>query len=204
MRSMRIAVCLAAGCLAPGLLVAGMKTTSTWTAPEHTQRPYSKVMALAKITEEANRKVVEDEIVAAFVKQKMTAIPAYVHMKPEDLASPEAARKKALELGVDSALVVTVLEKGTQVKAGPSVSVGVGVPVHVGMFSVFVGGSVPVGGGPKQTQVFSVKADFYEKDSEKPIWSATYSGNLDYGIESAAKDLAKQSVKQLKKAKILK
>jgi len=202
---MRIIVAACVASLSFATVLAGLKTTSTWSAPEHATRPYAKVMALAKIEEDQNRRVVEDQLVAAFGKQKVAAVPAYAHMKPEDLATPEAARKKAEEMGVEAALVITVTERGTMAKPPPSVSVGVGIPVHVGMFSVFVGTSVPVGGGAPQTiPVVSLKAEFYEKDSVQPIWSATYAGDLGAGIESAARDLSKQAMKQLKKAKVLK
>ncbi|MGH9868565.1 MAG: hypothetical protein ACREAA_10435 [Candidatus Polarisedimenticolia bacterium] len=202
---MKTAVVACVVSLSFATVLAGVKTTSTWSAPEHTLRPYTKVIALAKVEEDQNRRMVEDELVEAFGKHKVTAVPAYAHMKPEELATPEAAKAKAEQLGVDAALVVTVTERGTKVKPPSSVSVGVGVPVHVGMFSVFVGGSKPIGGGaPQSIPVFAMKAEFFEKGGPQPIWSATYSVELASGVDDAAEDLARLVTKQLKKAKIIK
>ena len=124
---------------------------------------------------------------------------------PEDLATSEAIHAKAEQLGVDAGIVFTVVSDQTQAKPNPTVSVGVGVPVRVGPFSVFVGGSVPVGGGgTTNVRVVQLKSELVAKSGTNPRWSGTFAAEVKEDAETIAEDLAKQTIKQLKTAKVIK
>jgi hypothetical protein len=179
---------------------AGTKTTSTWTASDLQPRTYRKLAVLAKIEDEIAKRTLEDQVVKGLRDRGVEAVPAYEVFAPADLASDETVRAKANELGLDAGLVFTVTGEQTQVKSSPNVHASVGVPVRAGPFSVFVGTSVPLGGGSSSSKVVALKSEFYATDAEGPLWIATYSTDLKRGNERAAEAIASQALKQLKKA----
>ena len=185
--------------------VAGVKTTSTSTAPDLQPGSYKKYLVLARIKDESVKRILEDTVVAKLKAAKTDAVAAYTVLVPEDLASSEAIHAKAEQLGVDAGLVFTVIADETQQKANPTVSAGVGVPVRVGPFSVFLGTSVPIGGGGTSTvRTVQLKSELVAREGTNPRWTATYTTDLKGGAEGTAEDLAKQAIKQLKKAHVLK
>ena len=185
--------------------VAGAKTTSMWGAPELQPGAYKRFIVLARITDESARRILEDTVVARLKAAKTDAVAAYQVLVPEDLASEEAIHAKADQLGADAGIVFTVVADQTQTKANPTVSAGVGVPVRVGPFSVFLGTSVPIGGGGTTTvRTVQLKSDLHAREGVNPRWTATYATDLKEGADGAAEDVAKQAIKQLKKAHVLK
>ena len=192
------AIALSASVAGPGFAAA--KTTSTWAAPDMQPATYTKVAVLAKISDDAARRQLEDRVVEGLARRGIEAVPAYSSFTAEDLASHEAVQARAKELGVDAGLVFTVTGAQDQVKQGPTVHASIGVPVHVGGFSVFLGGSVPLGGGASMTKVVGLKSEFITSSAEGPRWMATYATDLGNGTERAAHEVATQALKQLKKS----
>ena len=187
------------------LALAAVKTTSSTSASDLKPGAYVKYLVLARVKEESAKRILEDTMVAKLKKEKIEALAAYQVLTPEDLASSEAIHAKAEQLGVDAGIVFTVISDETQQKANASVSVGVGVPVRVGPFSVFLGASKPVGGGgTTPVRTVQLKSELVAKQGTNPRWSATYATDLEGGAEETAEDLAKQAIKQLKKAHVLK
>jgi len=179
---------------------AGVKTASTWSAPDLQPGSYQKVAVLARFTDDVARRILEDEVVAGLKKRGIEAVAAYQEFTPEDLANDEAVKARAAELGVDAGLVFTVTGEDKQVKSSPTVHASVGVPVRAGPFSLFVGTSVPLGGGASTVTTVGLKSEFFAAGSEGPIWIATYTTDLKGGNEKTADKLASESLKQLKKA----
>lgn len=184
----------------PLVAAARTKTDSTWTSPEVKPTAYKKVVVLAKFTDDVAVRSLEDAVVAGLKKQGVDAVQAYLVLTPADLATRESIAAKAVELGADAGIVFTVTSNATQAQAAPSVSVGVGVPVHAGPFSLFVGTSVPLGGGTSTVKAIGVKAQFFAKDVDGPLWIASYTTDLKSGTEGEARGLAGLMLKQLKKA----
>jgi len=176
------------------------KTTSTWKAPDAAPASYAKVAVLAKISDEAARRQLEDRVAEGLAQRGIEALPAHQHFTAEDLASREAVEARAKALGVDAGLVFTVTGEQTAVKQGPTVHASIGVPVHVGGFSLMLGGSVPLGGGASATKVVGLKSEFITPSGEGPRWVATYATDLKNGSERAAHEVATQALKQLKKS----
>jgi len=196
--SIALAVILAA--FAPLVAAAGTKSNSTWVSPDLQPATYQKVVVLAKTTDDVAMRVLEDAVVNGLKKQGIEAVQAYLVLQPADLLSDEAIEAKAKELGADAGLVFTVTGESTEVKSGSNVHASVGVPVRAGPFSLFVGTSVPLGGGPSAVKTFGIKAQFFAKDIKGPRWIATYTTDLKNGSERAAQDIAGLALKQLKKA----
>jgi hypothetical protein len=196
--------------LVPVLLVtalssvtAKVKLQSSWAAEDLAPIANPKVLVLAQVQDEATRRTLEDAVVHELKLKKAEAIPAYSNLSPADTANEAALRAKARELGVNAGLLLKGTGVQTVAQATPSVSVGVGIPVNVGMFSVFVGGSVPVGGGTKTVQIGGIKADFYQAEVNGPRWTGVYSIPLEKGAEASASELAAVTVKQLRRVKAL-
>lgn len=204
----RLLAALAAAVILPAVampVLAGVKTTSATSAPDLESGAYGKYLVLAKVKEESARRILEDMMVEKLKKEKVDALAAYSVLSPEDLASSEAIHAKTEQLGVDAGIVFTVIGDETHQKSNPTVSMGVGVPVRVGPFSVFVGGSVPIGGGgATAVRTVQLKSELVARQGTNPRWSATYATDLEGGAEGTAEDVAKQAIKQLKKAHVFK
>ena len=179
---------------------AGTKTTSTWATPGLEPKTYEKVAVLGKISDDVARRILEDAVVAGLTDRGIVAVAAYQTFTEEDLSSDEAVVARAQELGVDAGLVFTVTGEDTKVKSGSSVHASVGVPVRAGPFSLFVGTSVPLGGGTTVSKVVGVKSEFIAAGVEGPLWIANFTTDLKHGNEQAAQEVAKQALKNLKKA----
>jgi len=200
LRRTSIALMVTLAALVPLAAAAGTKSNSTWVSPDLQPAAYQKVIVLAKTSDDVAMRVLEDTVVNGLKKQGIEAVQAYLVLQPADLVSDEAIEAKAKELGADAGLVFTVTGESTEVKSGSNVHASVGVPVRAGPFSLFVGTSVPLGGGPSAVKTFGIKAQFLAKDVKGPRWIATYTTDLKNGSERAAQDIAALALKQIKKA----
>lgn len=189
-------------CLLAVPALAGTKVTSTWSAPDLAPATYARIAVLARFEDDVTRRILEDAIVEGLVDRGIEAMPAYSTFTEGDLADDDAVAARAAELGLDAGIVFTVTGEDTQVKSGANVHASVGVPVRAGPFSVFLGTSVPLGGGTKTVTTVGVKSEFFAKDGDGPLWIATYSTDLKGGNEQAARQIAAQALKQMKKARL--
>jgi hypothetical protein len=189
---------------ASSIAAAGTKTSSTWSAPDLQPGAYRKLIVMARFEDEAPRRILEDALAAKLKDAGLEALPAYQVLVPEDLASEAAIRAKVEQLGADAGIVFTVTGDDTKVKSGSNAYASVGVPVGVGPFSVFLGTSVPLGGGPSTVHTVHLKSELHALEGKNPRWIATYDTDLKGGTERVARDLAGLAMKGLKKARLLK
>jgi len=181
-------------------IAGSTKTTSTWAAPDLQPRTYGKVAVVAKISDDIARRTLEDAVVKGLIDRGISAVASYQTFTAADLASPEAVEAKAKELGVDAGLIFSVTGKDAKVNSGPTVHASVGVPVRAGPFSMFLGTSVPLGGGTAVVPVATVKSEFFSAGNEDALWIASYTTDLRNGNERAAEEIASHALKQIKKA----
>lgn len=160
-------------------------------------------MVLAKISDDAARKQLEDATVNALKAKGFNAVTAYMHVTADDLSSEEKFIQKIEAEQVDALIVFDKPSTTSEYKNTPSVSAGVGVPVRVGFFNVFLGGSVPIAGGVKQEQVINLKSSFYNKDSRMPFWALDLNGKLNKGTASLADEFSLKVVSSLISSNIL-
>ena len=199
-RCNHVALAVTLGVLFPLVAAAGAKTTSSWSASDLQPATYRKVVVLARTTDDVAMRILEDAVVKGLKEKGIEAVQAYLVLKPDDLTSDEAIEAKAQELGADAGLVFTVTGENTEVKSGSNVHASVGVPVRAGPFSLFVGTSVPLGGGPSTVKTVGVKAQFFASNVKGPRWIGTYATDLKNGTGRAAEDVAGLALKQLKKS----
>ena len=90
------------------VMLSATRAQSTWKASDYKPVPYRKVMVLAKISDIAARKQLEDFTVKFLNDKGIVAIPAYSIFKMTNVASREAFLVIADSLQVDALLVYSV------------------------------------------------------------------------------------------------
>lgn len=168
---------------------------SSWKSPTYQKGDYRHVIVLAKTTSPGVKRMLEDETVAELQANGIQAIPAYSNFSEEDLVSEETFLVRANALEADALLVYTFNGTTTEYKNTPSVSASVGIPVRVGIFSGFLGTSVPIAGGAKQVEKFSGSVHFYNRQGPDMEWSLNIGGKIGPDASKQAKSIAKNAVK---------
>jgi len=179
------------------------KVLNSWVSPEYTKPNYRKVAVLAKISDKEIQQMVEDNAVLALREKGITAITSYLNFKEADLASTEALIAKADQLQVDAVVVFSVLREDSKIQNTPTLSAGVAIPVRIGFFTAYLGGNVPLAGGPKFVDVLQLKSEFYNRNSETPHWTTTYEFKLKNNYEAIAKGWTTRTVASLFRNAIL-
>jgi hypothetical protein len=188
-----------------GLLseASAQKLLSSWTSPEYTKSEYRKVAVLAKISDKEVRQLVEDNAVIALRDKGITAITSYLNFNDEDMATRESLIAKADQLQVDAVVVFSVQREGTTVTNSPTLSVGAGIPVRIGFMHVYLGGSMPIAGGPKLVEIAQLRTEFYNREKDIPHWNAVYEYKIKGNYEYIAKNWSGKVVNALIATKIL-
>lgn len=167
-------------------------------------RKYSKILVLAKVQEPEIEKAFENSVVTALKDKGYTALPSYSSFTLAELENTDRLVAKADSLQIDALLAFTLINVETTVINTPQVNASIGVPVRIGFFSVYLGTSVPLGGGPVEEKTVNVKAGFYtERNSPAPTWNMTLSGSLGDGTDALIYTFTRKTVKALFKQKIL-
>lgn len=195
---------LAFGCFLMAILPAfSQKVLNSWVSPEYSKTNYRKVLVMAKISDKENQQMVEDHAVMALRDEGVNAITSYLNFKEADLASTEAMNARVDQLKVDAIVIFSVLKEDTKVRNSPSLSTGVGIPIRIGFISGFIGGNVPLAGGPKLIDVLQLQSEFYSRNSETPHWNTVYEFKVKNNYEAIAKGWTSKTVASLFKSKIL-
>ena len=179
------------------------KVLNSWVSPEYAKPNYRKVAVLAKISDKEIQQMVEDNAVLALREKGITAITSYLNFKEADLASTEALIAKADQLQVDAVVVFSVLREDSKIQNTPTLSAGVAIPVRIGFIHTYIGGSVPLAGGPKFVDVLQLKSEFYNRNSETPHWTTTYEFKLKNNYEAIAKGWTTRTIASLFRLNIL-
>jgi hypothetical protein len=185
---------LIAFCLIVLMQPATVAQTS-WKSSDYTPEPYRKVMVLARVSDVAARKQLEDFTVKLLNDKGIVAIAAYSNIKQANVASREAFLVIADSLKVDALLVYSVNGAEKVVEHTPTVSVGVGV----GMYGGYAGASVPIAGGAKIVALVKMSVYFYNRASLDEQWAQQLSGTLDGDTDKLAYTFAKTTVKAMMK-----
>ncbi len=168
--------------------------------------PSRKVLVIAKVQESAYRRALEDAFARELQRRGVEPLTGSAHLEEADFVSEQALAAKAVALGVDGVLGLTVANVQQDVQSAPSVGVSVGVPVRVGPFSLFAGTSVPLGGGTQSVNTVALRVRFYNRPGD-PAWEKVLTERLksvdsDH-VASAARSVAAKTVKDLAKQKLI-
>jgi hypothetical protein len=168
--------------------------------------PARKVLVVAKIKEGTKRRHLEEEARTELKKKGVETVLGSDVMAESDFASEEAVRKKVESLGVDGVLGFVPLAVDESVKtssASLSVGVGLGGYGHSGGLGVFVGGSVPLGGESTVVRKVRLRARYFARPFADPAWEKVYYEKLQDDTTRLTQFLAHDSVKNLKKKKLI-
>ena len=168
--------------------------------------PARKVLVVAKVKEEAKRRSLEGEAKIELQKYGVETLLGSDVMEEADFASEETIKKKVESLGVDGVLAYVPLAVDESVKTS-SVSVGIGIGVggygsHGGM-GMMVGGSVPLSSSSKVVRKVRVRSRFFARPFEGFAWEKVYYEPLNEDTTRLVQTLAYDSVKTLKKKKLI-
>jgi hypothetical protein len=165
--------------------------------------PARKVLVVAKVREEAKRRQLEEEGRIELQKRGVETLLGSDVMVESDFASEETIRMKVDSLGVDGVLAFVPLAVDESVKTS-SVSIGVGIGVGGGGgLGVMVGGSVPLGSSSKVVRKVRVRARYFARPFAGPAWEKVYYESLTDDTTRLSQHLAYDSVKALKKKKLI-
>ena len=171
------------------------RAQDTWKASDYNPEPYRKVMVLARVTDAAARRQLEDYTVKFLNDKGIVAIAAYSNVKLTGVKTREAFLAIADSLNVDALLVYSVNGAEKRTVTTSTVSVGVGV----GMYGGFAGASVPIAGGTKLVTQVKLSVYFYNRASTDEQWAQQLSGTIDGGTDKLAYSFAKTTVKAMLK-----
>ena len=175
-------------------------------SPAPAPAPAHKVLVVAKIKEESKRRALEEQTRIELKKRGVETLLGSDVMTEPDFASEDTIRSKVESLGVDGVLGFVVLGIDEKVKtSSATVSVGVGVGGYGGGggMGMFIGGSVPIGGQTTVVRTVHLRARFFARPFAGPVWEKLYDSKLEADTTYLTQHLAYDSVKALKKNKLV-
>ena len=168
---------------------------TTWKSPGYKPEAMRRVMILAKITDVAARRQLEDFTVKLLADKGIEAVQAYSNLSKTRFDTREAFLAYADSISVDALLVFTVEDARKMAENKPTVSIGVGV----GMYGGYMGASAPISGGTKMVTLVSLSGKFYTRTTEGEQWIITLSGKLDGPTDKLAYSFAKTTARAMVK-----
>jgi len=165
--------------------------------------PARKVLVIAKIKEEVTRRSLETAARDELKERGVETILGSDVMTEADFASLDSVRKKVESLGVDGVIGYVPLGIDESVRTS-SVSVGFGIGGYGGGgMGMFVGGSVPVGGSTTVVRKVRVRARYFARPFEGPLWEKVYNEKLQDDTTWLIGHLSHDTVTALKKKKFI-
>ena len=168
----------------------------SWKSPTYAKEKYRNVLVLAKTSDQAAQRQLEDATVQLLKNKGISAIPAYANINATDIESEETFTEKTNKLQVDALLVYTFGQINTEYKKNPSINAHIGVPINVGIFRGYVGSNVPLSGGSRKVETVNGQAGLYTR-ARTIQWSQALKGNLKYGSEQIANEFATKTVRNM-------
>ncbi|MCE1198262.1 MAG: hypothetical protein LWW85_04780 [Marinilabiliales bacterium] len=184
------------------MLVTGVLGQSAWKSPDYQPMTYEKLLVIAKIQDDLLKRQLEDQTVRELGENGIRAIPSYANLKDSDEVSDEAWTTFIQRSGIDATLIFTVTAQDSQVMNGPSTGVHVGVPVHLGRWSVVLGGNIPITGSVHTVNRITLNANFFPKATANSVWIYQTTGKEKDNKEAMARAFARKTVKEMLKAQI--
>ena len=168
---MRIKTIVLMAILAIFLMQTSCKSSQTaatdspnFIAPGYKKQDYKKILVIALLQPERNKKQVEDAIVSELSERRYPVHASYKDF-PEDLKTDTAnLRKKVTEAGYDAAIVLTYLGQNSTTQEFAS--------YDGTFFSIFYGYYVTIDIDTQNIGNAFFQCDFFTKDSKGTQWRA--------------------------------
>jgi hypothetical protein len=188
-----VAASLLASCGTPTSFV------STWRDPEAKPLAFKKILVVAFVPDESQRRSAEDQMVA-YIK-KAEAIPSYRILSKEQMKDSEASKATITALGVDGIITMRWLGKDEKLEYVPGTSYY--GPSYYQPFWGYYGYATPMMYDPgyyTQTQIIRLETNIYSYPDEKLIWTGhsetTDPTSLDDLINSVAMATSKELINE--------
>jgi hypothetical protein len=170
MATLLIAVLLLSGC-------AATKFKETWKDPQVTHK-VKRVYLVGVTRNDKMRQLFETEFVRQLAAFGVTGIPSYPDLPISGTIDREALRDRLRAQGADAVLVGRIVGKEKRTTAFSAGESGYGIgtaPIHVYYDDYYNNSVTIIGTGPaveKDFQLFSIRANLFETESAKVVWSA--------------------------------
>jgi hypothetical protein len=188
-----VAVSLLASCGTPTSFV------STWKDPEAPPLSFKKVLVVAFVPDEGQRRSAEDQMVANI--KRAEAIASYRILSKEQMKDSEAAKAKIGELGVDGVVTMRWLGKDEKLEYVPGTSYY--GPSYYQPFWGYYGYATPMMYDPgyyTTTNLIRMETNIFSFPDEKLIWTGhsetSDPTSLDDLINSVARATGDELIKQ--------
>lgn len=170
MATLLIALLLLSGC-------ATTKIKETWKDPQLTHK-VKRVYLIAVTRNDKMRQRFETEFVRQLAAHGVTGIPSYPDLVISGDIDREALRARLRDQGTDAVLVTRIAGKEQRIAAFSAGESGYGIgtaPLNI-YYDEYLNSSVTiVAAGPaveNEFQIFSIRANLFETESAKVVWSA--------------------------------
>lgn len=170
-----------------------------------TEKPaIKKMLVLAKISENAYRYLMEDEMARAIAEKGVNAIASYPNISEEEAKDTSKLIEKAEKLEVDALIAFKIIDVDKEFRNTPVVSAQVGIPIRIGFLHTYIGTNVPLAGGRlKEQKVITVSVALYTNKSGNPSWTKIIKTKVKDDMEQSVRNIVKDTLKGLAKSKIL-
>jgi hypothetical protein len=172
---------LFAFCLIAILFACGSSTElqATWSDPSltaETIKPFKKVLVIANLMNETQKRIAEDKLVAS-VKKGVVAVPSYTYLNPGD------TNQKIMDMrlkgdGFDGLILMQLkdVEKSTSYTPGT---------YYGGRYGYYQ--SSP--GYYSEDKIFTIETNLYSLESQKLLWAGTTSTINPSSIDQAMNEI---------------
>ncbi len=143
---------------------------STWRDPEAQPLAFKKILVVAFVNDEGQRRSAEDRIVANI--KRAEAVPSYRILSLKELKDNDASRAKVDQLGIDGVVTFRVLGKDEKLEYVPGTSYY--GPSYYQPFWGYYGYAGPMMYDPgyyTTTQIIRAETAIFDYRNEKLIWT---------------------------------
>jgi hypothetical protein len=186
-------------------LLAGCASTNltyVYKPAEYNPAVYKRLAVLAIVPKDQVRIAIEDAMVSQLRSKGINAVSTwsdFVFANQTELIKKagfegekrkEIIKQKVTQHNIDALLIITLFDSKREQRyvqgSGPTVGVGVGVPVYGYPYSAYFGYAWDVTSTPgyyEDTSTFMFESNLYDIASEKLLWSGQTKTDMNYSLE---------------------
>jgi hypothetical protein len=192
-----VALALAIACGTPTSFI------STWKAPDAQPLQFHKILAVAFVNNEGQRRSAEDRLVANITK--VEAIPAYKILSTADMKDEDVAKAKIEGLGIDGVVTLRFLGSKEKLEYVPGTTTY--GPTYYQPFWGYYGYATPMMYDPgyyTTTNLVRVETNIYSLAGEKLLWSGHSETSDPTSLDDLIDSIARATANELRNEGMIK